>query len=141
MANKTFNKFLAASIRRTAQNVSPLVRRKQKLQAEIAEREQELASIQIQLDTYEAPVKEATGGYTTEDLVVRIVENTGKVDKDGKPIKTTKWVFRYPETLVPPVEQGVNLPDSPDNVDEEYTEAAPEGECELFEESTNVNID
>lgn len=105
MANKTFNKFLAASIKRTAQNVSPLVRRKQKLQAEIAEREKELESIQIQLDTYEAPIKEATGGYTTEDLVTRIVEDTGKVDKDGKPIKLTKWALKYPETLVPPVQE------------------------------------
>jgi len=101
MAEKKINKFLAASIKRTAQNVSPLVRRKQKLNEEIEERQKELASIQIQLDTYEAPIKEATGGYTTEDLVVRTVEDTGKVDKDGKPIKLTKWALKYPDTLVP----------------------------------------
>ena len=58
---KEFSKFFVASLKRTAQNVSPLVRRKQKLQAEIAEREEELKSIQVQLDTYEAPIKEATG--------------------------------------------------------------------------------
>ena len=52
--NKEFSKFFVASLKRTAQNVSPLVRRKQKLQAEIAEREEELKSIQVQLDTYEA---------------------------------------------------------------------------------------
>ena len=39
MAKKEFSKFFIASLKRTAQNVSPLVRRKQKLQAEIAERE------------------------------------------------------------------------------------------------------
>lgn len=105
MAEKKINKFLAASIKRTAQNVSPLVRRKQKLNEEIEERQKELASIQIQLDTYEAPIKEATGGYTTEDLVVRTVEDTGKVDKDGKPIKLTKWALKYPDTLVPPAEE------------------------------------
>ena len=99
--NKEFSKFFVASLKRTAQNVSPLVRRKQKLQAEIAEREEELKSIQVQLDTYEAPIKEATGGYSTEDLVVRTVEVTGKVDKDGKPIKVTKWNLKYPETIVP----------------------------------------
>lgn len=98
---KEFSKFFVASLKRTAQNVSPLVRRKQKLQAEIAEREEELKSIQVQLDTYEAPIKEATGGYGTEDLVVRTVEVTDKVDKDGKPIKVTKWNLRYPETIVP----------------------------------------
>ena len=98
---KEFSKFFVASLKRTAQNVSPLVRRKQKLQAEIAEREEELKSIQVQLDIYEAPIKEATGGYGTEDLVVRTVEVTDKVDKDGKPIKVTKWNLKYPETIVP----------------------------------------
>lgn len=98
---KEFSKFFIASLKRTAQNVSPLVRRKQKLQAEIAEREEELESIQKQLDPYEAPIKEATGGYGTEDLVVRTVEVTDKLDKDGKPIKQTKWNLKYPETIVP----------------------------------------
>ena len=101
MAKKEFSKFFVASLKRTAQNVSPLVRRKQKLQAEIAEREEELKSIQVQLDTFEAPIKEATGGYGTEDLIVRTVEITDKVDKDGKPVKVTKWNLKYPETIVP----------------------------------------
>jgi len=103
---KEFSKFFVASLKRTAQNVSPLVRRKQKLKAEIADREEELKSIQVQLDTYEAPIKEATGGYGTEDLVVRTVEVTGKVDKNGKPVKVTKWNLKYPETIVP-VEEDV----------------------------------
>ena len=106
---KEFSKFFVASLKRTAQNVSPLVRRKQKLQAEIAERENELVSIQKQLDTYEAPIKEATGGFGTEDLVVRTVEITDKVDKDGKPIKVTKWSLKYPETIVPVEEEGTNV--------------------------------
>lgn len=121
MADKKVSKFLVASIKRTAQNVSPLVRRKQKLQAEIAEREEELNSIQIQLDTYEAPIKEATGGYTTEDLVVRTVEDTGKLDKDGKPIKQTKWALKYPDTLVPPTEET--------EAPAETAEPAPEAEA------------
>lgn len=103
---KEFSKFFVASLKRTAQNVSPLVRRKQKLKAEIADREEELKSIQVLLDTYEAPIKEATGGYGTEDLVVRTVEVTGKVNKNGKPVKVTKWNLKYPETIVP-VEEDV----------------------------------
>lgn len=104
MAKKEFSKFFIASLKRTAQNVSPLVRRKQKLQLEIAEREEEMASIQKQLDTYEAPIKEATGGYGTEDLVVRTVEVTDKMDKEGKPVKVTKWNLKYPDTIIPEVE-------------------------------------
>lgn len=123
---KEFSKFFVASLKRTAQNVSPLVRRKQKLQAEIAEREEELKSIQVQLDTYEAPIKEATGGYGTEDLVVRTVEVTDKVDKDGKPIKVTKWNLKYPETIVPIVEEETAEPaDEADEVPEANTVEAP----------------
>ena len=102
---KEFSKFFIASLKRTAMNVSPLVRRKQKLLAEIAEREEELKSIQMQIETFETPIKEVTGGYGTEDLVVRVVEITDKLDKDGKPIKQTKWNLRYPETIVPVVEE------------------------------------
>lgn len=102
MSNKKeFSKFFVASLKRTAQNVSPLVRQKQKLQAEIAEKQAQVESIQIQLDAYEAPIKEATGGYTTEDLVERVVEVTEKVDKEGKPIKVTKWNLKYPDTIIP----------------------------------------
>lgn len=125
MAKKEFSKFFIASLKRTAMNVSPLVRRKQKLQAEIADREEELKSIQIQLDTYEAPIKEVTGGYGTEDLVVRTVEVTDKVDKDGKPVKVTKWNLKYPETIVPvEVEEGVTTESEPSVA--EAPEAAPE---------------
>lgn len=101
MAKKEFSKFFIASLKRTAQNVSPLVRRKQKLQAEIAEREEELKSLQIQIDAHEAPIKEATDGYGTEDLIIRTVEVTDKLDKNGKPVKITKWNLKYPETIVP----------------------------------------
>ena len=101
MAKKEFSKFFIASLKRTAQNASPLVRKKQKLQAEIAEREEELKSLQIQIDAHEAPIKEATDGYGTEDLIIRTVEVTDKLDKNGKPVKITKWNLKYPETIVP----------------------------------------
>lgn len=122
MAKKEFSKFFIASLKRTAQNVSPLVRRKQKLQAEIAEREEEMASIQKQLDTYEAPIKEATGGYSTEDLVVRTVEVTDKMDKDGKPVKVTKWSLKYPETIIPEETEEIG------NTETESTELTEETE-------------
>lgn len=126
---KEFSKFFIASLKRTAQNVSPLVRRKQKLQAEIADREKELESIQKQLEIYEAPIKEVTGGYGTEDLIVRTVEVTDKTDKDGKPIKSTKWNLKYPDTIIPPVEETAEVDmasetaESVESVEVEATEA------------------
>ena len=143
MAKKEFSKFFVASLKRTAQNVSPLVRRKQKLQAEIAEREEEMASIQKQLDTYEAPIKEATGGYGTEDLVIRTVEVTDKMDKDGKPVKVTKWNLKYPETIIPEEEtEEVNDTEVPDTEEvpvETTTEVA--GPEEASPEFADPNFD
>lgn len=145
---KEFSKFFIASLKRTAQNVSPLVRRKQKLQAEIADREAELESIQKQLETFEAPIKEATGGYGTEDLIVRTVEVTDKTDKDGKPIKSTKWNLKYPDTIIPPVEEiadaGVEMaPEETESVENEEAEAAEAAEAEeayMAANSINSNI-
>lgn len=102
MKEKEFSKFFLASLKRTAQNVYPLVRRKHKLLDEIADRNAELQSIEAQIAGYQIPIKEATGGYTTEDLITRVVTDTGKVDKDGRPIKMTQYVLTYPDTVIPP---------------------------------------
>ena len=142
---KEFSKFFIASLKRTAQNVSPLVRRKQKLQAEIADREAELESIQKQLETFEAPIKEATGGYGTEDLIVRTVEVTDKTDKDGKPIKSTKWNLKYPDTIIPPVEEvadaGMEMaPETAESVENIEAEAADAEKAYMAANSINSNI-
>jgi hypothetical protein len=43
-----------------------------------------------------------TGGYTTEDLVTREVVHTGKMDsKTGKEILQTRYILKYPDTVVP----------------------------------------
>lgn len=98
---KEFSKFFVASLKRTAQNVHPLVRQKEKLIKEIRACEEALSTIQAQIDGYQIPIKEATGGFTTEDLIVRTVTETGKVDKEGRPIKTTQYNLKYPDTIIP----------------------------------------
>ena len=80
-----------AAIKRVAQNVNPLVTKKnknlekmEKLNAENMELEQEILG-------HEAGIKALTGGYTSEDLVKKVVE-VYKVDEDGKECKATKYV-------------------------------------------------
>lgn len=104
MEKKDFSKFFLASLKRTAQNVYPLVRRKQKLLDEIADRNAELESIESLIADYQIPIRQATGGYTTEDLITRVVTDTGKVDKEGRPIKMTQYVLTYPDTVIPPAQ-------------------------------------
>lgn len=130
MAKKEFSKFLIATVKRTAQNVYPLVRQKAKLTKTIEDAKAELESIQIQIDGFEAPIKEATGGYGTEDLVVREVTPTGKLDKNGKELKVTSYRLKYPETLVPEADENPAVDGVVDGVDgqEGVNDALPESD-------------
>ena len=100
MSEKKFDKFFVANLRRTAQMVSPMVREKQKLQADIAEKQARVTVLNSQIESLDSHVRQECG-YGVEDLIVRNVIDTGKVDKEGRPIKVTKWELRYPETIVP----------------------------------------
>lgn len=126
---KTFSKIEIAVIKRTAQNVSQFVTKKEKIDAKIAELEAEKASLQPIIDSFQGPIKEMTGGYTTEDLVAREVVHTGKMDaKTGKEILQTRFVLKYPETVVP-VEETTEAPSTADgpgsdfDIDKEKAEA------------------
>lgn len=98
---KTFSTREIAQLKRTAQNVAPMVAKKNKIKNKMEELQAELELVQMQIDAWEGATKAMTGGYTTEDLIDRVVENTGKQDKDGKDIKVTKFVLKYPDTVIP----------------------------------------
>lgn len=119
MDNK-FNKFFIASLKRTAMNVSPLIRKKQKLEETINAKLAEIETINKQIEVFDTPVKGMTGGFSIEDLITRVVETN--VDKEGKEIKVTKWVLRYPDTVVPPVEDTNFEPSVNDNEGTSYNE-------------------
>ena len=100
---KKFTKFEIATIKRTAQNVNPMVTKKAKIAKDILALKEEWDRLDTMQSQYEESIKTMTGGYTTEDLVVKVVEPTNSVDKNGNPIKITKYVLRYPDTVIPPV--------------------------------------
>lgn len=135
---KEFSKFQVATLKRVAQSVSPLVRAKEKLVNQITECEQELKSIQIQIDAFQGPIKEMTGGYTTEDLVVREVSVTDKLDKEGKPVKVTKWVLRYPDTVIPVEQEEQEVPEEAESVVGNIPPVVPNEEPQ---ESSDSNFD
>lgn len=89
--NKTLTVRQFAGVKRIAQNVNPLVVKKNKIAAKIDELNAEYNALTEEIEGHEMGVKALTGGLTSEDLVVKKVENTGKVDKDGKPVKVTKY--------------------------------------------------
>lgn len=98
---KKFSKFEIATIKRTAQNVNPMVSRKAKIKEQINALQAEYEQLDTMQEQYEASIKTMTGGYRAEDLVEKVIETTGAVDKNGKPVKTTKFVLKYPETVIP----------------------------------------
>lgn len=80
-----------AAVKRVAMNVSSLVVKKNKIAAKINELNAEFNALIDEIEGHEYGVKKKTNGLTSEDLVVKKVEDTGKVDKDGKPIKKTVY--------------------------------------------------
>ena len=128
---KKFSKFEIATIKRTAQNVNPMVSRKAKIKKQINALQAEYEQLDTMQEQYEASIKTMTGGYRAEDLVEKIIETTGAVDKDGKPVKTTRYVLRFPETIIPPVEN------SAENVTTSEVDTTSVSETELPETELN----
>ena len=89
--NKTLTVRQFAGVKRIAQNVNPLVVKKNKIAAKIDELNAEYNALTEEIEGHEMGVKALTGGLTSENLVVKKVEDTGKVGKDGKPVKITKY--------------------------------------------------
>ena len=141
--NKTLTVRQFAGVKRIAQNVNPLVVKKNKIAAKINKLNAEYNALTEEIEGHEMGVKALTGGLTSEDLIVKKVEDTGKVDKDGKPVKVTKYepkagVVTYNEEQnvyeihieEPVLDNGVGMAESVDD-----TEKAPEVEVKAGEEA------
>ena len=80
-----------AMIKRIAMNVNPLVVKKNKLISKINELTVEIAEINDAIEGNEMGIKTITGGLSSEVLITKTVTDSGKVDKNGNPIKVTKY--------------------------------------------------
>lgn len=80
-----------ATIKKTAQIVQPNVAKKQRLEAQIADLQNQLAEANAAIAEWDGAIVRMTG-YSSEQLIKRVVEPSGKVDANGKPLTTTKWV-------------------------------------------------
>ena len=86
-----------ATVKRTAMNVYPLVDQINKKRAEINKLYAEIEDLNNQVTSWEGGIMAMTGGYTSSDLVIKTVtiatneDGSTKLDKNGKPVKVTKW--------------------------------------------------
>lgn len=110
METRKFSKFEVATIKRTAQSVNPMVSRKTKIKEQIDALQAEYDQLDTMQEQYEASIKTMTGGYGTEDLVEKVIETTSAVDKNGKPVKVTKYVLKYPDTIIPVLSDTIDEP-------------------------------
>ena len=94
-----FSKFEIAAIKRTAQTCSGMIAKVEKLNEKIATLQAEKDKTKQMIDQWDAPIVAMTG-YHIMDLVEKEKVKTG-VDKDGNDISGSKWVLKYPETVVP----------------------------------------
>lgn len=88
---KTLTVRQMAAVKRVAMNVNPLVVKKNKLMDKICELRKEVESLNDEIMGHEMGIQALTGGLVSEDLLIKKVEVTDKVDKNGHPIKITKY--------------------------------------------------
>ena len=100
-----FTKFQKANLKRYAQIMDPLISKRNRVAAKIAELQKEVESYQEQIDMTDALVKSMTGGYTIEAIIRKVITPTDKLDKNGNVVKITTFEFIHPETIIPPVEE------------------------------------
>ena len=80
-----------ATIKRVAQNVNPLIVKKSKLISKIDELEDELIRINNEIDCHEMGIKSLTGGLSSNEIVLKHIEDTDKVDSKGQPVKVVSY--------------------------------------------------
>lgn len=117
-----FSERQIAAWKRIAMNVNGDVTKRDKLVAKRDELQKEIDRLNRIIELNEMPVMEATGGYTTSEIFVKKVIESDKVDKDGRPVKTTRYELRYPETIVPVVEvSNEECPVTDEQISTEYS--------------------
>ena len=107
---KKLNQMQLGIVKRIAQNVNGNFEKVAKLNEKIEALVEERDTLQTMIDEMEAPVVRMTGGYKSTDLYDKVIvpqfneDGTPKVnEKTGYQVKTTKYVLKYPDTILPPV--------------------------------------
>lgn len=84
---KELSRFELAIVKRTAQNTKALRTKRDKVAAKIAALTTELQEIEAVIEKFEAPVREITGGLSSEEVLAELKE------------KTTENVEQVPEEM------------------------------------------
>lgn len=81
-----------AAIKRTAMNVAPTMAKRNKAKEMIEKYTEEYNQHEKTILKYESGIIAQTG-LRTEQVVTKVTEPTGKLDKNGKEVKQTKYII------------------------------------------------
>ena len=93
---KTFNAFEKATVKNSAKAVAHYQAKNETIDKKIKELEAEKDMNNAYIEQYSAPVRELTGGYDPLELCEKVSRGS-----------QNDWVFKYPATIVPPVQTEV----------------------------------
>lgn len=110
MVNK-ITKLSQSVIKSTASNIDKYNQKKEKIEEKIAALTEELNEINETIDTWQKPIMSMTGGFTTDQLIDKIVDTSGKTT-------ITKFAFKYPDTIIPPATPEVTDAEKVENTKE-----------------------
>lgn len=82
---KELSRFELAAIKRTAQNVKSMLKKRDKLEEKQAEITQELNDINNMIDMWEEPIKKMTGGFTSEQVLNGEMEESQELLSEETP--------------------------------------------------------
>lgn len=71
--NRELSRFELAIVKRTAQNTKSLRTKRDKLVEKIEKAQEELGVINEAIESFEAPIKTMTGGFTSEEVLAGIM--------------------------------------------------------------------
>ena len=91
---KTFNAFEKATVKNSAKAVAHYQAKNETIDKKIKDLEAEKEMNNAYIEQYSKPVRELTGGYEPLELCEKVSRGS-----------QNDWVFKYPDTIVPPVQE------------------------------------
>lgn len=113
---KTFNAFEKATVKNSAKAVAHYQAKNETIDKKIKDLEAEKEMNNAYIEQYSKPVRELTGGYEPLELCEKVSRGS-----------QNDWVFKYPDTIIPPVQ-----------VEAKVEEKKEEGEKEEKEEQAST---
>ena len=90
---KTFNAFEKATVKNSAKAVAHYQAKNETIDKKIKDLEAEKEMNSAYIEQYSKPVRELTGGYEPLELCEKVSRGS-----------QNDWVFKYPDTIVPPIQ-------------------------------------